>query len=306
MASRIVTELIVEAAKPIAAHIKAGKPIPTILGAVAGAGVGGSLGNLLNESLIAFGALLGALLGAAASASVFPRPASPYGANDPSHRTPGNVRGWWFGVVGEDQFLLSVLLDRAIFRAPVRSTDQGQRLVDRFREGEVPRPEESHMVYLEDFESLEWWPRTTSLELASRLGEIEKTTELLFVDVRQCNEFITALETCFDAPFVRTERPLGMWRALQIPLWTCLGLAALFGAVAGLSAYWIAHPPPKADKLALFLMRTGPVQILLATLVPCIPIVAWLVWRLIRPPIGRRFTLLNPFEARKAVASSAQ
>lgn len=151
VASRIVTHLFASAGKFVYETIKGGKPIPTILGAVAGTAVGATLG-FVDETLIAFGMFLGAILGAAALAATFPRPAPDAKAlareaTDPAvldgpakARSLGQVRGRWLGVVGEDQIVMTVLLDRAIFRAPRSSTYNWENfLIERLNGGEIPK-----------------------------------------------------------------------------------------------------------------------------------------------------------------------
>lgn len=132
--------------------------------------------------------------------------------------------------------------------------------------------------------------------MASRQGEDYRATLLFFVDAAHRDDFITSLEECFDASFLRTKRPQERRAAARAPFWICVGIAVLFGAIAGLSSYWIAHPPmpprgkPQGDELVLFLTGAGPQGVLLAGLVPLIPCLAWLVWRLVRPPMVQRFT----------------
>jgi hypothetical protein len=73
-------------------------------------------------------------------------------------------------------------------------------------------------------------------------------------------------------------------------------VVVMFGAAAGLSAYWIANPPlpprdkPKGDELVLFLQSTGPQNILLIGLVVVALCLAWLGWRLLRRPTSPRFS----------------
>jgi hypothetical protein len=93
VASRIVTQLFAEGGKGLYLTIKAGKPLPTIVGAVAGAGLGATLG-FCDLTLLAFGTLLGAILGAAALAAKFPRPTLEPGTSaDNSERASSNADG---------------------------------------------------------------------------------------------------------------------------------------------------------------------------------------------------------------------
>src|ERR1700723_3300240 len=70
MASHMVTKSIIAAAKPIAASIRKGKPLPTFCGALVGGALGTSSGLVMLE-LVPAAVLLGALTGATLAAVLF-------------------------------------------------------------------------------------------------------------------------------------------------------------------------------------------------------------------------------------------
>src|SRR5688572_1704938 len=76
MASRIVTELLISAAIPIARTIRRGKPLPTVIGALAGALLGASSYFVVFKELVPFLTMVGAIAGANITARIFKRPAA--------------------------------------------------------------------------------------------------------------------------------------------------------------------------------------------------------------------------------------
>jgi hypothetical protein len=295
MASRLVTELLFKIAQPISSAIRKGKPVPTLLGAMAGAGAGATVG-LLEMSLLAFGAALGALVGAVALAAAFPKPvAEPIPEPEPTAvdetRSPGSIRSWWFAMLADDIGILTVLLEHAIYRAVASDHTLSRSLLEKVEHGEYPRMKHSDLVFLDDLEYLDFiTPDDTTVVVVYRHGGQSATTSVTFTHVGQRDEFITALEEHFGQDFLRTERAEDPLTAGLSALMALAAVVVVFGAAAGLSWYWIANPPmpprgkPQGDELVLFLQSVGPQNILLIGLIPTLLCLGWLGYRLRWPP----------------------
>jgi hypothetical protein len=299
MASKTVTELILKIAEPISSSIRKGKPLPTLLGALAGAGAGAAIG-LLEMTLLAFGALLGALLGATALGALFPKPAAqpvPEPAAVDETRSPGSIRRSWFAVLTGDLGILTVLLEHAIYRAVFSDAAHCRSLLEKVEQGQYPRSSKADLVFLDDLEHLDViTPDDPTLVLVYRRGDQSATTTVAFMDVGRRDEFIAALEEHFGQGFLRTRRPEDPLTAAMYPLLALGAAVVVFGGAAALSWYWIGSPPqpprdkPKGDELVLFLQSAGPQNILLAGLLPTLLCLGWLGYRLLRPPTLPRFS----------------
>ena len=82
MASRIVTELLLAAARPIVATIRKGKPLATVFGAFVGGALATSSGLVVMIELVPFFVVVGAIMGATLTAALFKRPSSIPGARE--------------------------------------------------------------------------------------------------------------------------------------------------------------------------------------------------------------------------------
>lgn len=307
MASRLVTELIVKLAEPIAAIIRKGKLTATLLGAIAGAGTGATIG-FLETSLLAFGVVLGALVGAAALAATFPKPVHDP-ASDPlesdESRPLGSIRGSWFAFLTDDHWILTVLHENAVYCALASDDSHCRALLAQLEQGGHPPPRGSGLVFLEDLEYLDSITADdNTLLLVCRPGGHSAPTSVTFMHMGHRDEFIAALEGHYGQRFLRTERAIDPLTAGLNPLIALVACLVVFGGTTWLSSHWSANPPqpprdkPEGDALVRFLQYAGPQNILLAGLVPTLLCLGWLGYRLLRPPRITRLSRPSAVEPR--------
>ncbi len=290
MASRIFMELIIEAARPIGAAIRRGKPMATWSGALIGGALGSSCG-LVSIAFMPAMIVLAAVTGATLAALLFKRPPSMLGsrATDIEPFRPGAVvRAWAFK---SNEFKsMTVLLEQAIYVVRKDSAPWDD-VLQKLAQGEDPNLPLGDLIRLDELIRVEMRKLdATEITMVYSVAGRTKRRAMDFQTTDERDELIEALEQHFRTSFTRAERPMHFARAISTPLVPVVVLAVLFGAIAWLSAYWIAHPPRLAigqtepNEFEQFLIRAGPGGVILAGAVVMIAPLSWLAIRILCPP----------------------
>jgi hypothetical protein len=111
-----------------------------------------------------------------------------------------------------------------------------------------------------------------------------------FQTTDQRDEFMGELGMHFGKAFSWAQRSLDFARVVGTPAVLTVIAGTLFSAVAWLSAYWTAHPPPppegktEQDPLVRLLIWAGPQEILMLGALVVLATLTWLAIRVVRPP----------------------
>jgi hypothetical protein len=145
-------------------------------------------------------------------------------------------------------------------------------------------------------------PNATEIQIVHAPAGRMRRRGVDFCTTGERDELIAALEGHFGKPLSWTDCPLSFARAIQTPLILAVVASLLFSAIAWLSAYWTAHPPPpprgktEQDALVRLLIWAGPDMVLLVGAVPMLAAVTWLVSRILRPPRVQVFQVRDSLE----------
>lgn len=289
--SGLRTRSIIAIAEVVSAVIRAGKPLAALCGALLGAGIGATAG-LITVYLLGFGILVGAIAGAMCGAALFKRPPRMLAVEDspPSGGGPGQIVDHWTALVAEVPSI-AVLMERSIYVAHEDKTPWSV-VLDKLRRGEHPELRVDDYVPLASIKSLEVRGGTPAeVRVAFSAGGRRKATYLFFQTPEQRDDFLERLESALGVPLRREKRAWSRPRAALLPA-ILLGVGVLVaGGLACLSDNLIDHPrrPPrgKADLGGPFefLIWAGPLRVALVGAIPCLAALAWLLKRMVRPPI---------------------
>jgi hypothetical protein len=290
LASRIVTELILAAAKPVVATIRKGKPLPTVLGALAGGALGTS-GGLVMIKLTPFFCLVGAIIGATLAAALFKRPPSIPGARatdvEPFQLGPV-LQTWTFEGGGFKS--LTVLLENALYTVD-ENTAPWDEVVRKLARGETPDLPLGDLIRLDELVAVEMRsPSATAIRIVHSAAGRTKRRAIDFQTSDARDELIGGLERHFRKAFSWAQRSLDLPRTIWPPGVLAVLAGTLFSAVAWLSAHWTAHPPPpplgkkEQDPLVRLLVWAGSERLLMVGAIAVLATLAWLTLRLVRPP----------------------
>lgn len=291
MASRIVTLLLLEAAKPIVATIRKGKPVASVIGALVGAGLAGFAMYRVEPKLAPLCAAVGAIVGATTGAALFTRPTTSPGARatDLEPFRLGKVLRVATFVQGDFRSV-TVLLENALYVVRV-DKEPWEPVVERLKHGQDPDLPQGNLIRFDELVRIELASLDAlEITLAYRVaGSIKRR----LIDVQTTavrDELVAIMEQQLGHTFARRECPLETSRAIRTPVILTAAVGVFFSLAAWLSAHWIAHPPrpprgkPKGDELVLLLTWLGPGGVLLVGAVVLLAPLAWLASRVIWPP----------------------
>jgi hypothetical protein len=289
MASRIVMNLIVAAARPIGATIRNGKPLPTMCGALLGAVLGANFG-LIKPELTVFGVLLGAIVGAGLGAILNKRPPLPLGARaDDEPVSIGAVLQAWTFEAHEFKSL-TVLLEHALYVVREDSAPW-ETVLRKLADGEDPGLPLGDLILLDELVQVEMRnPNATEIQLVHGALGRTKRRGVDFQTIAERDALIASIERIQGKPFDRQELPMETFRSIRPPVILAVIVALLFGGAAYLSAYWTQNPPPpprgktEQDFLVRFMIWAGPGTIILAGAALFLATLGWLTFRVLHPP----------------------
>lgn len=279
---------MVSAAQTAVRSIQKGKPLAALAGAIIGGTLGTGIGVLMPE-LRAFGALLGAIVGASLAAVAFKRPPAVLGRKDAGSRTqPGAVLQAWAFADGDFQSM-TALLEHALY--VVREDSAPWDVVlEKLARGEAPGISGAALIYLKQIERVEIrTAEATEIQVVYTLDGRPRRRGIDFQTIFDRDELLALMEHYFGKQFRREQQPMEVERAIRAPVISAVIVATIFGGAALLSAYWTARPPPpprgqiEPDPLVRTLISAGPGSVLGVGAVLAMPILVWLIWRVLRP-----------------------
>jgi len=291
MASRIVTHLILEAAKPIVATIRKGKPIAAVVGALVGAVPAGLAVYRVEPALAPICSALAAIAGATIGARLFKRPLTAPGARatDLEPFRLGKVLRV-LGFIQGDFRSIVVLLENALYAVRVDEKPV-EPILEKLSAGQDPDLSEGDLIRFDELVKIEFaGPDALELTLVYRVNGGAKRRPVDVQTTAARDELVAILEQQLGKTFERRECAQKTSLAIRTPAILSAAVGVFFSLAAWLSAHWIAHPPrppqgkPKGDELVLLLTWLGSAGVLLIGAIVLLAPLAWLASRILWPP----------------------
>ena len=302
MASRIVTKFLVEIGQAGYAIIRRGKRVPTIVGTILGGTLGASSALVVDIEFVPALVVLGLIAGATLTAALFPRPLAALGSRseDIEPFQPGALLHTWKFEPGDADTLI-VLFEKALYVVHDNSTPWSE-VIEKLSKGIAPDLAGECFIRLTDLLHVETASAVANqFALVYRSAGRVKRRDAVLATAGERDELLAAVENQLGKSGEWTQRPMSTARAVSVPTVFIGIIVVLSCAIAWLSAYWTANPPPpprgkaEQDDLVKLLIWAKPLGVILAGAAVTLPFLAWFGFRYYHPPLLRVF-LIAPDE----------
>jgi hypothetical protein len=291
VSSKITGSLITYGLLYVVSVIRQGKPVATISGGILGAALGAASALTGVMSLVPFCIAVGALSGAFILAAIFKQPPIVPWARE-TDLEPfrfGPYRKRW--IAGDENWQCMVAMHENAIYLLWGDLLKWKEVVEKLTRAEDPGHPHGDWIRIDELLGIQMSsPGSKEVQLLQAFAAKVTRHNCIFETVEDRQEFIALIEERLGSTFRTSEENLDFVRSVRLPLALLAAGCLLVALVAGLTAHLTANPPPiprgklEQDSVVQFLTWAGVTRILLLGTILNLPVLCWLVSRIVSPP----------------------